>query len=101
MKIQDDDYINSLDVVLDKWKLIVIALKYLMAKTNFNWSIVYAIILCKIIITDIDRKVGMIRSRKQLNLYYQARKQNKIPEEVSDSPIKNCLMGFSSVNSLL
>lgn len=53
----------------DSWHMFVITLRYMSTKTSLNVSFVKSLLICKIILSYIDRKIGFIRSLKEIEMY--------------------------------
>lgn len=57
---------DCLDLFEDSWKIMIITLKYLSNVSELTLTFIYALVLCKIIITYVDSKLGQIRSNDEL-----------------------------------
>lgn len=75
VKIDRDFVENCLDLFDDSWKILLITLKFLSSVSDVTWNFIYSLVLCKIIITYVDFKLGQIRSKEEL--YYQFPKPRK------------------------
>lgn len=53
------------------WKLYILSIKYLCDKTGMNWSIIYAIILCKILLEYVDKQIGFFRNANAFSDKYK------------------------------
>lgn len=57
---------DCLDLFEDSWKIMIITLKYLSNVSELTLTFVYALVLCKIIVSYVDSKLGQIRSKDEL-----------------------------------
>lgn len=64
LHIKEEFVENSLNYFPECWKLYIISIKYMCDKLAMNWSMIIALILCKLILTYFDKKVGYYRSKK-------------------------------------
>ncbi|KAG5876540.1 hypothetical protein JTB14_010311 [Gonioctena quinquepunctata] len=90
-----DSYPNS-------WHLFIITLKYMINKSVISWSLVYALVFCKILLSYADPKIGFYRSVEEFDCKYRDRISH-IPDLISglSNSIKKALSDITFEDSLL
>ncbi|XP_060517164.1 protein asteroid [Cylas formicarius] len=62
----EQKFINSLNLFPWEWHLFLISLKYAFSHGSFDISLLYSFILCFMVLTYVDNKIGFYRSIKML-----------------------------------
>lgn len=65
--IENEFLKNCLELFPESWHLLLITLKYMSKVTHIEWSLIYVLVISKIILSYVDGKLGHIRSWKELD----------------------------------
>ncbi|XP_023027606.2 protein asteroid isoform X1 [Leptinotarsa decemlineata] len=67
----DNSFItNTLTSFPESWHLFILTLKYMINKSIISWPLVYTLIICKIVISHLDPKIGFHRTVQTFNRQY-------------------------------
>lgn len=98
LDFDDTTFAKLLNEFPESWHVYILALKYMIVKTQAPKELVAALILSKLILGHIDGEIGFYRSRTALHEKYpQVEKSpestvtNNIKESLLNIPLDNCL----------